>query len=340
MTEFSTSKVLHRSRSRLRLNSFIGGLAAAIILAILFPSVGARGGFLHTEITVKIAIFLIFLIQGAALRTETLIRGLLAWRVHVFIHAVIFVGIPLLTWLILRLPVLDIDPAIRAGFLLLSMLPTTISTAAAFTAQAGGNVTIAIFNSCVSNVLGILLVPLWIAWIFRGSSQTIPILPVLAEIALILLLPLLIGQIARPKIRSYIDSIGSQLGSITNTLILFIVFAALSNSFASRLWEGRGVTSVATALFGGMLLISIVTLLTSRILRLTNFSREDRITALFCASQKTLAAGIPIAQSIFGNSPLPVGLIVLPIMAYHISQLVIGAFLVGILKRSADSADG
>ncbi len=339
MPDISTRKGRSKNRARLRLNGFIGGLAAAFLLAFLFPSLGSKGGLLHTQITVKVAIFLIFLIQGVALRTESIKSGLLAWRVHLFIHAMIFVGIPLLTWLTLRLPILHLDPALRMGFLLLAMLPTTISTAAVFTAQAGGNVTIAIFNSCISNVLGIFIVPLWVASISRGGGQPIPLLPVLGEISLILLLPLVIGQIARPRIRSFVESNGPRLGSFTTILILFIVFAALSNSFADRVWEGRGIFTVATALFGGIILLSVVTVLIYCTLQFTKFSREDRITALFCASQKTLAAGIPIAQSIFADSPLPVGLIVLPIMAYHVSQLVLGAVFVDYLKRPISASE-
>ncbi len=334
----SPKKRRSNHRPRLRLNGFLGGLVAAFLLAFLFPWLGAKGGFLHTEITVKAAIFLIFLIQGAALRTESITSGLLAWRVHVFIHAMMFVGIPLLTWLILRLPVLRLDPALQMGFLLLSMLPTTISTAAVFTAQAGGNVTIAIFNSCISNVLGIFIVPFWVALISRGSGQPIPMLPVLGEIALILLLPLVLGQIARLRIRPFVESNGPRLGSVTTALILFIVFAALSNSFVGRAWAG-GAATVAKALLGGVFLLSFVTFLTSCAIQLTKFSREDRISALFCASQKTLAAGIPIAQSIFSNSSLPVGLIVLPIIVYHASQLVLGAVLVEYLKRPVDQSE-
>ena len=335
VSELSTRRTRPEKQVRLRLNGFLGGLVAAFLFAFLFPSLGAKGGILHTETTGKVAIFLIFLIQGLALRTETLARGLLAWRVHLFIHAVMFVGIPMLMWLTLRLPLLHLEPALRTGFLLLSMLPTTISTAAVFTARAGGNITVAIFNSSISNVLGIFIVPLWIGWISHGNGQLIPVSSVLGEITVILLVPLVIGQIARPCIRSLVETNGSRLGAVTTALILFIVFAALSNSFVSRVWEGGGWATVLTALLGALVLLSVVTLLTAKLLRWTNFSREDRIAALFCASQKTLAAGIPLAQAIFANGPLPVGLIVLPIMAYHVSQLLLGAGLVEYLKRQS-----
>jgi sodium/bile acid cotransporter 7 len=43
---------------------------------------------------------------------------------------------------------------------------------------------------------------------------------------------------------------------------------------------------------------------------------------MFCGSQKTLAAGIPMAQLIFAGH-LGMGLILLPIMIYHPLQLIL-----------------
>jgi sodium/bile acid cotransporter 7 len=155
----------------------------------------------------------------------------------------------------------------------------------------------------------------------------LPVLPLLAEISLILVVPLLIGQLLRPFVRSVVEARKRFIGNTTNALILFILFAAFSNSFASRIWEGRGTSVVATGILGAALLLAIVSTLVSVTSGLTAFSREDRIAAFFCGSQKTLAAGIPIAQSIFSDTDLAVGVIVLPLMAYHLLQLVLGAFL-------------
>ena len=60
--------------------------------------------------------------------------------------------------------------------------------------------------------------------------------------------------------------------------------------------------------------------------RRAGFSREDEIAAIFCGSKKSLAAGVPMAQIIFGAHP-GMGLILLPIMIYHPLQLVICSVL-------------
>ena len=53
------------------------------------------------------------------------------------------------------------------------------------------------------------------------------------------------------------------------------------------------------------------------------FSRADRITILFCGSNKSLASGLPIATVLFSGGD--VALIVLPLMLYHQLQIIAGA---------------
>jgi sodium/bile acid cotransporter 7 len=56
--------------------------------------------------------------------------------------------------------------------------------------------------------------------------------------------------------------------------------------------------------------------------RALGLNREDTIAAAFCAPQKTIASGIPLAKAIFGAHP-GLGLILLPILFYHPLQLIV-----------------
>ena len=60
-------------------------------------------------------------------------------------------------------------------------------------------------------------------------------------------------------------------------------------------------------------------------LRAAGFSREDRITILFCGSKKSLASGVPMANVIFAGQSI--GSIVLPVMLFHQIQLMVCAAL-------------
>jgi sodium/bile acid cotransporter 7 len=85
------------------------------------------------------------------------------------------------------------------------------------------------------------------------------------------------------------------------------------------------------AALGAALLFSVVMLLALLAARMMRLSPSDRIAALFCAPQKTLASGVPMANLIFSANPA-LGLILLPVMFYHPIQLMVGALLIDVLK--------
>jgi sodium/bile acid cotransporter 7 len=62
--------------------------------------------------------------------------------------------------------------------------------------------------------------------------------------------------------------------------------------------------------------------------------REDEAAVVFCASKKTIAAGVPMAKLIFGASPA-LGMIVLPLILYHQLQLFVCSFLARRYARAA-----
>ena len=73
------------------------------------------------------------------------------------------------------------------------------------------------------------------------------------------------------------------------------------------------------------LLLAIALFATAQFGKRLGFSREDRITILFCGSKKSLASGVPMANVLFASSA--VGAIVLPLMLFHQIQLMVCAVL-------------
>ena len=51
--------------------------------------------------------------------------------------------------------------------------------------------------------------------------------------------------------------------------------------------------------------------------------RPNRITLLYAGSQKSIAMGAPLASVLF--APTAAGIILLPILLYHLAQLVMAA---------------
>ena len=67
--------------------------------------------------------------------------------------------------------------------------------------------------------------------------------------------------------------------------------------------------------------------LLSGVLRL---DRANRITMLFAGAQKSIAMGAPLAAVLF--APQAAGIVLLPILLYHLVQLVFAAPLAARLK--------
>ena len=60
--------------------------------------------------------------------------------------------------------------------------------------------------------------------------------------------------------------------------------------------------------------------------RWLGFSREDAIAGVFCGTKKSLATGVPMAKIMFGASPV-LGLVIAPIILYHLIQLVAASII-------------
>ncbi len=312
----------------LQKNWFVLALPATVGLAWLLPGVGASGGWLRTEVTTKLAVAVIFLSQGLTLPAAALKQGALQWKLHGLVQSFTFLLFPLLGLALDALLGSRLAPDLRLGFLYLCVLPSTISTSVVLTTVAGGNTAGAIFNAVLSNVLGVFITPLWVTWLMQAGGQSQPLGPVVREIIVLLLVPLVLGQAARSVLRTWADARKKRLGDLNSGLILFIVFAAFCNSVEARVWSQYGFDVTLVAFAGVIIIFSLATGLVEVLARLLQLDRADRIAASFCAPQKTLASGVPLAKVIFGAHP-GLGLILLPIMFYHPLQLLVCGLLAG-----------
>jgi solute carrier family 10 (sodium/bile acid cotransporter), member 7 len=306
----------------LRQNWFVAALPLAVALAWVLPEAGATGGWLRTEITTKIGVAVIFLFQGMTLAADALHAGARQWRLHVIVQGFTFAGFPLLGIALDEALGRWVSADLRLGFLFLCVLPSTISSSVVMTAMAGGNTAGAIFNAVASSLIGVFLTPLWIAWLMKSTGQSIALGPVVLEIVLLLLVPFFAGQVLRRWVWSWADFRKRRLGNASSGIILFIVFAAFSNSVQSRVWSEHGSSLVLAALVGTIIVFGLALVLVGLLAKAGRLTEGDRIAALFCAAQKTLASGVPMAKIIFGAHPA-LGVILLPTMLYHPLQLLV-----------------
>jgi len=146
-----------------------------------------------------------------------------------------------------------------------------------------------------------------------------------------------VGQLLRWKLAPWADRNRKALGNASSALILFLVFAAFCNSAKAKFWAALGGGVMATAAVGVVVVLFLAMVLVGVLSRLLKLDRGDRIAAGFCAPQKTLASGIPLAKAIFGAHP-GLSLILLPILLYHPLQLIVCGVLADRWGRAKEHA--
>jgi solute carrier family 10 (sodium/bile acid cotransporter), member 7 len=301
---------------------FLIGMVLATVLAWAFPGPGASGGWMQPELLTKAGVALIFFLHGLTLSFASLRAGALNWKLHALVQGFTFLVFPLIG-LALHTAIggrLAFELAI--GLFYLCALPSTVSSSVAMTATAHGNVAGAVFNATLSSLIGIVVTPLWMAWVMKATGETPPIGPVIVDLLKWLVLPLTIGQMLRPWLAEWAKRHKPRIALVDRLTILLLVYTSFCDSFKNGVWTGHGAGQIVIISVVCVALFALVMLLTSAASRAFGFSREDRIAAMFCGSKKTLASGVPMAKLIFAGHP-GIGLILLPIMIYHPLQLLI-----------------
>lgn len=316
-------------------DGFLTGMVAAVLLAWRFPGPGAHGGWLHPELVTNVGVSLIFFLHGLALPFAALRAGTLQWRLHLLVQACTFLLFPAMGLVWLRLAGGAMSEGLRLGFFFLCALPSTVSSSVALTAAARGNVAAAVFNATLSSLIGVVATPAWLAWFAEASpGEALPLGDVILDLVRWLVLPLVVGQLLRPWLGAWAGRNKRLINRVDRGTILLLVYTSFCESMAQGVWSGQAGREVGLTLLGSVVLLTAALAITTAACRALGFAREDRIAAVLCGSKKTLASGVPMAQLIFGQSPL-LGLVLLPIMVYHPLQLVVCGVLAGRWGREA-----
>ena len=309
--------------SRLRPDNFTLALLATVALATLSPLTGTAADGLDRF--TDLAIAALFFLHGARLPRESIIAGLLHWRLHLTILACTFVLFPLFGLVLRPLAGWALTPELYIGVLFLCALPSTVQSSIAFTSIAGGNISAAVCAAALSSILGVFLTPLLMTLLAGAQGAMANPLHAVGAIMLQLLVPFVAGHLLRPWIARRVERQRALLRYTDQGTILLVVYAAFGESVTGGLWSKTpGSARRATALVA-VLLLAIARPGISWRARRRGFSRQDEIPIVFCGSKKSLATGVPIAKVLFAGGSL--GAIVLPIMIYHQLQLIVCAVI-------------
>lgn len=312
-----------------RLDPLLVGIVAAAALAFLLPARGAfADGF---AVAVKLAIALLFFLYGARLSTQEALKGLTNWRLHGVILAFTFVIYPLIGQLAQPTTAL-ISNDLYQGLLFMSLVPSTVQSSVALTGVARGNVSGAVVAASVSSLVGVIVTPLLVMWLMGAGSGVHIDASVFGDIALQLLLPFILGQLAHnfvPRVGEMAKSKATKL--VDRGSIWMVVYSAFSRGVVSGVWTNVSVWEIVFLTVFSCALVAAMLWLTRVVPEALRFPREDRIAIQMCGTQKSLATGLPMATVIFGGASL--GVLIIPLMIYHMSQLVICSAYVSRISR-------
>ena len=305
-------------------------LGVAVGLAICFPAPAANGGWLRPEWTTQWGVALIFFLQGLSLPTRLLVAGCRPRRIHVFVLSWNYLWFPLATGLLLY-PMSDLlTPDLCVGFGLLAFLPTTIASAIVFTSITAGDTAIAIVSTIVSNLLAVLIVPIIaVAYLASETELEIELSTILVHLTRLLIVPLLIGQVLRCLVNWPLSHLSGATKMVNHAIVLFIVHAAFAESVSSGFLKQLSLGVLSAVLLGAVALLLATSGLVWISTAWLRIEHSHRIAAFFCASQKSLASGLPLASSILLASPEAVdpAAVLIPLLCFHPLQLVFAGLI-------------
>ncbi|MFO7720835.1 MAG: bile acid:sodium symporter [Gillisia sp.] len=301
-------------------NGFIIALFGAIILAYLAPT--ALRNF-PLEIIIDIGIGLIFFFYGLKLAPADLKLGFLNYPSHILIQLTTFVLFPLLTFLFIPVFEGGIQSELWLALFFLGVLPSTVSSSVVMVAIAKGNLPTAIFNASISGLIGILVTPLWLS-LFLMKTGDFAIVAIITKLLLQIVFPLLIGLLLQRWLGNFARKNGRKLSLFDKSVIILIVYSSFSNSFNSNLLESIKMMDLLKISIIVVILFFAVYGITGYACKLLGFNLRDTITVRFAGTKKSLVHGSVMAKIIFGSSA-SLGLLLLPIMLYHVLQLLLVA---------------
>ena len=310
-------------------------LVAAVTLAAVVPIPSAQAGF--AQGAASVGIFTLFLLNGMRVSRQEIGRGLLNWRFILPLVMWVFGAMALAGLGLSALLAFGLPPLVAIGFLYLGVLPSTVQSATSYTTLAGGNVALSVIAAALLNIIGVFVsVPIFLA--LGGSGEGGIGIDTIERIAIILLLPFLIGQTVQGWTMGWVQTHRNKVVWLDRLVIALAVYVAFSGAVEQGIW-GR-IDPLAWAMLGGGIAVLLALAsggawLTSGLLRLP---RRDRIAFLFAGAQKSAAVGVPLATILFASDDA--GFVILPLLLYHLFQLVLAAPLASRLSSMPHLRDG
>ena len=226
-----------------------------------------------------------------------------------------------------------VSQALADGMVICSCLPMTINMVFVLTSKSGGDEASAIFNAAFGNLIGVFLSPSLILG-YLGESSDVELWDVLYKLCLRVLLPVAIGQMLQrfPAVSAFAKEHKFMFKQTQQYLLIFIIYTVFCTTFSDEDTALKLSDVFVTIAVQGCFMFVFHVMAWYGFKFLFPDEPTLRVMALFGATHKSIATGIPLIKSMYEDNPL-VAMYVLPVLIWHPMQLVVGSFLSPTLEK-------
>ena len=230
-------------------------------------------------------------------------------KVQIAAQSVNFLVIPLIAYGIAMTFFSD-SPYLALGLLLAGLLPTSGMTIS-WTGMAKGNLEAAVKMTVIGLLLGSILAPLYIK-VLMGASIEINIVSIFKQIALIVLLPLILGNITQRWIvkkygmKRYKEDIKKKFPPFSTLGVVGIVFVAMALKAKGIMANPYVLLKIILPLVSLYMVNFVISIAVGKIL----FARKDAIALLYGTVMRNLSIALAIAMTAFGKEGADIALVI------------------------------
>ena len=318
---------------------FLLALATVIVVGFLFSHKFA--GLIespHRDTFIGALVASVLFVMALPLEIGDLWRALRRPGPVLLAVAINFGLLPPFAWLVSQtLPKGMEDVAV--GLVVMAAIPCTLASASVWTRRAGGNDSVAILVTLITNGTCFVVTPAWLK-LLTGTETELPFGPLVLRLALLVVLPMAAAQLLRAyrPLACWATAKKTPLGVYAQCGILAMVLVGVTRAGCQLSQSSGKSLDIGSALLMCLVAVGIhvaMLWLGHFASRRFGINRADRIAVGFASSQKTLMVGLYVCFTYYSDMPLAI----LPMLAYHTGQLLIDT-LVADRLRMTESSDG
>lgn len=219
------------------------------------------------------------------------------------------------------------------GILIVAATPCTLASAAIWTRRAGGNDSVAILVTLITNATCFLVMPFWI-YVQTGSSIDSSVLVgTIYKLFAFVVLPIAAAQFVRLHSNSAIWATRNKPGLSTLAMVGILMMVLIGAvSMGLRMGEQQQTIEIGSIMAVGLTVAMIHVLALGLGLvaaRILDLPPSDGIAVAFSGSQKTLMIGLTVAILLHAS--------IIPMVMYHAIQLILDTLIADRMAREKTS---